>query len=603
MGLSTETLPHWDMSVVYPGLDSPEFEEGFREVVRSIDRLAALFDERGIGRDGPPARRDSPTEDVEAVIQSYNAVLAETRTLGAYIQSFITTDSRNQRAQAKYSELQQALVRLSVLGTRFTAWIGSLDVEALIRGSSIAGAHAFMLRKAKRGAEHLMPPAEEALAAELAVTGSSAWSKMYSTFTSQLLVRLEIDGKTEALPMSAVRNLAFNPDRDIRRRAYEAELQAWRDASVPIAAALNGIKGEVNALTQRRGWQTPLDKALFDNNVDRQTLDAMMEAMRASFPDFRRYLRAKARALGMPALAWYDIFAPAAGSTRVWPYDEATAFVREQFGTFSPRLRGLAERAFGEGWIDAEPRSGKVDGAFCMFLRNDESRVLMNYNPAFRQVSTLAHELGHAYHNLNLAERTMLQRATPMTLAETASIFCETIVRQAAFGKMDAPEQLAILEASLDSACQVVVDISSRFLFEQTLFDRRRGRELSADELCQIMLDTQLRTYGDGLDPDALHPYMWAAKPHYYGSSFYNFPYAFGLLFGMGLYARYEDDPEGFKARYDDLLSSTGLDEAADLAGSFGIDIRTPDFWGASLALVKADIDRFEALVDNQPSA
>ncbi len=533
----------------------------------------------------------------EQVIERYNAVLKEVHTVVAYIRSFVSTDSRNTLAQARLSELQQDLLRLSLLGTRFTAWVGALDVDALIERSAAAGAHSFMLRKLKRSAEHLMAPALEELAAEQSLTGGSAWSKLYSTFTSQLTVPFERDGQATEMPISAVRNLAYSPDRELRQRAYEAELAAWERSAVPIAAALNSIKGETNALVSRRRWESPLDVALFGNNIDRATLDAMLQAAREAFPDFRRYLRAKARALGIPALAWYDLFAPVGTSGRSWSFDAAAHFIAEQFGSFSPRLRGLAERAFSERWIDAEPRAGKVGGAFCMYLRADESRILANYEPSFNSVGTLAHELGHAYHNLNLSERAPLQRSTPMTLAETASIFCETIVVQAALRSASPQEQIAILEASLQSACQVVVDITSRFLFEQSVFERRQRRELSVAEFNELMLDAQRETYGDGLDPATLHPYMWAAKPHYYGSTFYNYPYMFGLLFGLGLYARYQSDPDSFKAGYDDLLSSTGMSDAAELAERFGIDIRSVDFWRASFDVLRGDIDRFEALV------
>jgi pepF/M3 family oligoendopeptidase len=409
-------------------------------------------------------------------------------------------------------------------------------------------------------------------------------------------VPIVLDGREQRLPMSEIRNLAYDADRTVRRRAYEAELATWASAEVPIAAAINSIKGEMNTLARRRKWDGPLDIALFNSNIDRPTLEAMMEAMRESFPDFRRYLRAKARALGVHALAWYDLFAPLSAEERGWSYDEGAAFICRQFATFSPKLRDLAERAFREHWIDAEPRSGKEDGAFCLSLRRDESRILANFKPVFGQVSTLAHELGHAYHNLNLAGRTALQRITPMTFAETASIFCETIVRQAAFDQATPAEQLALLESSLQDACQVIVDISSRFLFEQQVFDTRRQREVTTAELKEIMLDAQRQTYGDGLDANALHPYMWAAKPHYYGYVFYNFPYAFGLLFSLGLYARYRSDPDNFTARYDDLLSSTGLVEAGDLAARFGIDLHTPDFWRSSLDIVRADIAKFDRL-------
>ena len=416
------------------------------------------------------------------------------------------------------------------------------------------------------------------------------------------MVPIELDGEEKELPIAAIRNLAMNPDRGVRERAYHAEIKAWKQAAVPIAAAINSIKGLGNSLNRRRNWESALDPALFNSNIDKPTLDAMMEAARESFPDFRRYLKAKAKVLDVPSLAWFDLFAPVGGEGRTWEYKEAEDFIVQHFDSYSPRLSRLARRAFDENWIDAEPRDGKRGGAFCMRLRGDESRILANYVTSFDGVSTLAHELGHAYHNINLAPRKFLQRSTPMTLAETASIFCQTIIKDAALAALDLDDQFMILEGSLQDSCQVVVDITSRFIFEQSVFDQRVERELSIDELNALMLNAQKETYADGLDEEKLHPYMWAVKPHYYSTtlSFYNYPYMFGLLFGLGLYAQYLDDPQGFKGGYDELLSSTGLDEAAELAVGFGIDIRKADFWRASLDVVREDIDKFERLVEER---
>jgi len=592
------TLPHWDMTVVYPSMESQEFARGYSSVVQDIDELAHLFDTRHIEGQTTAPLSGETIKTFEIIIERFNAVLEATSTLSTYIMCFITTNTHDSLAQAKMSELQKSLVTLKQLGTRLTAWIGSLDVDALIDRSTVAGEHAYMLRKAKLRAAHLMTPAEEALASELNVSSGTAWSKLHSDVTSQLRVPVKVDGQIQELPMSVVRNMADEADRDVRRSAYEAELAGWKEAAVPLAAALNSIKGEVNVLARKRGWQSPLEASLFNSNIDRATLDAMLTSARESFPDFRRYLHAKARALGLSRLAWYDLFAPVGKSDKIWEYDEAARFIVEQFGTYSSRLSGFAARAFRERWIDAEPRVGKVDGAYCTLLRKDESRVFANYKPSYGGVSTLAHELGHGYHNLNLAHRTLLQQDTPMTLAETASIFCETIIREATLRKADKQEQIMILEASLQGSCQVVVDITSRFLFEQRVFEARQQRELSIDELNNVMLEAQRETYGDGLDESVLHPYMWAMKPHYYSteSSFYNYPYMFGLLFGLGLYAQYQQDPEKFKQGYDDLLSSTGLADAATLAAQFGIDIRSADFWRASLNIIRGDIDRFEEL-------
>ena len=423
-----EPLPRWDVSHLYPGLDSPEFREAWDALVRAIDDLVALFDRHGVNRKESPPPLPETVDAFEEVLTRYNEVLREQHTLGAYINSFLTTDSRDARAQAAWSEFQQRTMPLSQLSTRLIAWIGSLDTDGLVERSPVARDHEFAVRRAREWAAHLMSPAEEALAIELDLTGGAAWAKLYDTFTSQLMVKLTLDGEERTLPISAVRNLAYDPDRTVRQRAYEAELATWAQSAVPLAAALNSIKGQVNTLTRRRGWASPLEAALFANHIDRTTLDAMMEAAWESFPDFRRYLHAKARLLGLPRLAWYDLFAPVGSFSRQWEFAEARDFILQQFGTYSPRLRALAERAFAERRIDAEPRPGKQDGAFCMWLRGEESLILVNYKAAFGKMSTLAHELGHAYHNLNLAPRTMVQRFTPMTLAETASIFCETIV-------------------------------------------------------------------------------------------------------------------------------------------------------------------------------
>jgi oligoendopeptidase F len=593
-------LPHWNMTVVYPGLDSEEFEQGFSSALEAIGELGRLFDQNGIERVERLPVDESTIRTFESVVSALNGLLDQVHTLSAYVSSFVATNSRDELAQARWSELQQHLVRLSQLDTRFTAWIGSLAVEQLVERSEVARNNEYMLLKTKVEAEHLMSPAEESLAAELSLTGGSAWAKMHGNLTSQLLVTMESEEGNRDLPISIVRNMASDPDRATRRRAYEAELTAWERVAVPLAAALNGVKGESNTLTTRRGWSSGVDVALLNNNLDRRTLDAMLEAAHASLPDWRRYLRAKAQALGLSRLAWYDLFAPVGESERTWDFDEARDFIVRQFGAYSSRLSEFALRAFHEDWIDAEPRPGKRDGAFCMRLRGDESRILANFNPSYDAMGTLAHELGHAYHNLNLASRTPLQRDTPMTLAETASIFCQTIIRHAALEDANQTDQLVILEASLQDDCQVVVDVLSRFMFEQEVFDQRHHRELSVDELSELILDAQRRTYGDALDQSMLHPYMWSVKGHYYGPSrpYYNFPYMFGLLFGLGLYKLYEQDPEPFRAGYDDLLSRTGLSDAATLASHFGIDIRSPDFWHSSLDIERRDIERFERLVE-----
>ncbi len=597
-GAETDRLPRWDMTILYPGLDSPEFAAAFAALLDRIAALERLFDVEGVEAGAAPQVTDEVVARFERVIGELNATLADHETMQSYLHAFVATDSRDETAQARLSELQNAAVTLAKLDTRWTAWVGDLDLDGLIARSGVAADHAFPLRKEQVAARHLMAPAEEALAAELRVAGGIAWAKLYDNVTSRLIVEVEVDGEVRSLPMTAVRNLALSPDRAVRTRAYQAEVGAWEATATPLAAALNGIKGQATTLLARRAWHDPLDEGVFNANIDRETLDALIGAAREAFPDLRRYLRRKATVLGLQQLAWYDLFAPVGDPGRSWQWDEAVSFLEERFGAYSDRLRALMTRAAAERWIDAGPRPGKTSGAFCMFLRGDESRILQNFTPSYDGVTTLAHEMGHAYHNLNEGGLTPLQRQTPMTLAETASTFCETIVKEAVLADASRQEQLFIVEQSLQGATQIVVDIVSRFDFERSVFAKRRERELSVSEFCALMLEAQRDTYGDGIDDDLRHRYMWAAKGHYYidGLSFYNFPYLFGLLFGLGLYARYQQDPDGFRAGYDDLLAHTGRADAATLAAGWGIDLRDVAFWRSSLDVVRADVARFEDL-------
>ncbi|MDR3690195.1 MAG: M3 family oligoendopeptidase [Fimbriimonas sp.] len=587
----TQGLPHWDMEVVFPGLDSPEFEAACAEVDSLLARLESLFNTYGIATDG-----GGDIGVFDELMLAFNELNEKVRTVTAFIRSFTTTNSLDELASAQNSEMDKQLGRLRKLSKSFTAWLGRLNAEELFGRSQLAREHEFAVMKAEIGAQHLMAASEESLASDMEITGMFAWTKLHGNVVSRLTASICLEEGKQDLPMSVVRTLASSPKREVREAAFRAELEAWKSVEVPLSAALNSVKGETLSLGERRGWKDPLDETLFNCNMDRATLDAMMEAARESFPDFRRYLSAKARCLGIEKLAFFDLFAPVGESADEWDYDRAKSFVIEQFTAYSEKLGSFAERAFRENWIDVPPRAGKSDGAFCMGLRKDESRILLNYEPSFGAVSTLAHELGHGYHNLCLNGRTAVQRTLPMTLAETASIFCETIIRQAVLRDGAPSDQFVVLEASLQGSCQVVVDISSRFLFERAVFRGRRKRELSSREMCEHMLDAQQATYGDGLDQEQLHPYMWAAKSHYYGRSFYNFPYMFGLLFGLGLYSVYEKEPNTFHGRYDDLLSSTGMADAATLGRRFGIDITQVEFWRGSLDQIRADICRFEAL-------
>jgi pepF/M3 family oligoendopeptidase len=586
------------MTSVLPSLASPEFASAFARIGSAIDDLRAIFDEGNVRKSATPGVKLRTIEIFDDVVTRLNDLEEGARVIRAYLYSFITTEAGNDEAQARYSELQNLGVEMDKLGKRFAAWVGSLDSDALIAGSEIAKAHEFRVRRTREEAAHQMSEPEEELTSTLGPSGQSAWAKLHGNITSRVLADVTMpDGRVERLPMAAVRGLAHDPDARVREAGYRAEMATWPTVEVPLAAALNSIKGWQNAVNVRRGYADSLEPALLGNNVDRETLEAMQEACTESFPDLRRFLRAKARLLGKNALSWPDLTAPVGAEGKHWEWDETASFIVDQFATYSDRLAGLAARAFLERWIDAEPREGKRDGGFCMGVHGDESRILVNFTNDFSSVTTVAHELGHAYHNLNLVHRTPLQRRTPMALAETASTFCETIVANAMLDHVSDDERLGILALTCDRDAAFVVEIHSRFLFEKAVFEGRELRELSSRELCETLTHAQREVFGDAVDPAQLHPYQWALKPHYYGSSYYNWPYTFGLLFGTGLYAQFRKEPDAFRAGYDELLSATGMHDAADLAARFGMDIRSTDFWRSSLDVMRAHVDAFTACV------
>lgn len=598
--MAKQTPPHWDLTNVYPSLSSPKYAADFEKLQKNLAQLEKFAANTLAKLDATAAPADL-AKAAAKLIDTFNDILLTASTMRAYIASFTSTDSYNKEALKKESEFEQVMVKLDQLGTIATAWIGKVGkrLPEFIDLAKATKAHAFYLKEAAEQSKYLMSPAEEALASELTLSGANAWSKLQGTVTSQLSVDFELDGKMQKLPMPALINLRSHPDEDTRKRAYEAESAAWLKAKEPLAAAMNGVKGEVNVLNRRRGRRDCIHSSLDAARIDQQTLDAMMGAMQDSFPMFRRYFKAKAARFGAKKLQWWNLFAPAGKSKMVFSYEDAKKFILTHFGSFAPELKDFAQRAFDNHWIDAEQRDGKRGGAFCMDVpAPGESRILTNFDGSLDSVSTLAHELGHGFHNdcAVKAGKTELQKNTPMTLAETASIMCETIVSSAALKEAKTEqEELAILETQLIGDSQVIVDIYSRFLFEKEVFERRAKSELSADELCEIMLDAQKATYGDGLDAKFLQQWMWTWKPHYYyaGLSFYNYPYAFGLLFGTGLYAIYQKRGSAFVKDYMNLLASTGEANAADLAARFGIDIRKKAFWQDSLKIIEGRVDRY----------
>jgi pepF/M3 family oligoendopeptidase len=603
----SETLPHWNLETIYPGIESTAFTQAFNALKSDIDALVELMKEHGIAKhDRESVDPKDLAKIMRTLLEQMDTIWRSNHTLEAYLYGFISTDSFNTQAMKKNSELEILAVRIKEIDVRFRGWLASSferegDLLKVLDLDPYLKAHDYYLYETLDQAKYQMSPVEESLAAELALSGSNAWGKLQGTVTSQVMVPFEMDGEVQEIPMTTLRNIRrSDPDEQIRRRAYEAEIQAWETVREPLSACLNGIKGEVNTLNQRRGREDSLHSALDQSRINRETLMSMLSVMQESFPLFRTYFKAKAKKLGKESLAWWDIFVPLGEDDRRYSFEQAKEFIVKQLQGFSPRLAEFTQKAVTEGWIDAEPRKGKRGGAFCMEVPlMEESRILMNFDGSLGELLTLAHELGHAFHNECQIGLTMAQRETPMTLAETASIFNETLITDAALDSSETPqERLAILESFVGGSAQVIVDIYSRYLFEQEVFERREQAELSADDFCEIMLQAQAETYGDALDPAYRHAYMWAWKPHYYsaGRSYYNFPYAFGQLFGLGLYTIYKERGADFVPDYEDLLRSTGQGTAEQLAARFGMDLTSKAFWRNSMTIIESRIKEFNEL-------
>ena len=598
--IENESLPRWSVADVHESLDSRSFRDAMELMTAETSRLETTFDELGIRAlpEGATPNVDAETgRRTDRAISEFNALVARTEILEAYVYATVATNTRDETAQALLSEIEVVGSRISPLLARLADFVCDHDVEALSAVSPEARDHLGPLQRLAERSAHQMSEELEGLYAELSTTGASAWGRLQSDVTSQLTAEVRLPGGSQRLPMPAVRGLATDADSAVRRAGYDAEMEAWPQVATACAAAMNAIKGDANTVNRRRQWNSPLDASLYANSVSRATFDAMQSAITASLPDFRAWMKVKASLHGHTgALPWWDLMAPLPVADNAISWEDSVSLVRDAFGSYSANLAGLVDRAITESWMDVPPREGKVGGAFCMPFVDDRSLVLLNWSGSVESAQTTAHELGHAYHNTQLAGRTPLQKRLTMALAETASIFCETLVVEAGLKRLSGAERLALLDVDLQGANQVVVDIHSRFLFETEVFARRQRRTLGVNELNEIMLQAQLDAYGDGLDQSTAHPHMWVLKPHYYGSHFYNWPYTYGLLFGLGLFAQYHRDPDRFRAGYDDLLGRAGMNTAEELGSAFGIDVTSEAFWTASLDVLRARMTEYTEL-------
>ena len=585
---------NWDLTVFYKDFDDPEFKDDLARLPKEIDAFTAAI----------AAPAEDEVEKLVSLVHQEEALSNLFERLSLMIELTLSVDANNKAANAAMAPLMRAVMGSSLASNAFSRYLASLEnLDAIIDADDELKARAFALREAAEDAKHQLPEALEKPVLKMQLSGGEAFSQLRDKLDATLLV----DYAGKQIPLSAVRALAYDGDADTRRRAYEAELASYKKIELPMSFCLNNLKAEGETMAALKGYKGVLDMALAHSRMDEKTLEAMWTAIREALPELREYFKAKGRLFGHEnGLPFYDLFAPVGQSTRTYTVEEARALLLDLFGKFCPEMGEMMRTAFDEGWIDMYPREGKSGGAFCSgYYAKNISRVMTNFAGSASDVSTLAHELGHAFNNRMLHHKPIMMTETPMPLAETASTFNETLLISQLLKTATPEEELTLLDSCLTEQTQTMVDIYSRFLFEQKVVAAQADHALDVDELKETMLWAQEQSYGDGLDPEYRHPYMWACKSHYYstGVHFYNFPYAFGGLFARGLYARYEKEGEAFVSVYCDLLSRFGSDTIANVTASVGIDVTTPDFWREAVESVLVQVRRFVELADQETAA
>lgn len=581
---------NWSLKELYTSFTSKEFLEDLDKVDKNINDLK-VFSEN--------LNKDSDSlKSLEDIINKLENIYLLISKVASFASLTVSADSKNVEGRKYLDVINNKNSLLAEPLTKIYKWIASVEnIDEVINKSTLLKNHEFIIREIISKNKYMLSDKEEAIIAKMRTTGSDAWSNYKDYLISTHKVDINVDGKEESLPLTVVLNMAYSKDPEVRKKAYEAEIKSYEKIEEGVAAALNVIKGEVITTSELKGYKSPLHMTLEESRMDEDILNAMLTAIKESLPTFRKYLKRKAEILGHKnGLPFYDLYAPVIEKEMKFTFEEGKAFVEKNFRKFSDNLADFVLKAFENNWLDVYPKEGKVGGAFCASIKDiKESRILLNYGNSFSDVVTMAHELGHGFHGECLNNETMLNSEYPMTLAETASNFCEILIKKSAVKEASKEEAFAILEAEISDCNQVIVDIYSRFLFESEVFEKRKESSLSVEEINNAMLNAQKEAYGDGLDNNYLHKYMWTWKPHYYyaTANFYNFPYAFGNLFAKGLYAEYLKRGDSFCKEYEELLAVTGKNMVADVTKIMNIDVHDVNFWRNSLKLIEEDIEKF----------
>ncbi len=583
----------WDLSVLYTGEKTEKFLNDEKEIKTCVKELSLLAGKIG---------KIADNELIDGYLKiNERLTLAENR-IFAYLNLRLATNSNDLVAKSEFGKMLDIASGVAEPEAEIEAYIGKTEnLDELIKENEFFKKYEYLLQNLKLNAKYLLKGGEEKILAKTNAYAGQAWSDLQTTLTSSLKVPF----KGQTLTLSDIRNLAYDNDKEVRKAAYEAEIKAYDDIKESVAFSLNSIKLQAITEAKLRGYDSVEDKTLKNSHVQKATLDALLKAIENSLPVFRKYFKKKAQILGDEnGLKWYDLFAPVScgAEEQTFTPESAKEYLLKVFTPVDKELADMIAEAFDNRWIDFYPRAGKTGGAFCMeLLEERQSRVLTNFGGKFTDVMTLAHELGHAFHNLNLYDNPPLATSYSMPVAETASNFNEVVTMDYALKNAKSKaEKLTLLEGKISDTAQIICDIYSRYLFEKSVIDNREETFYNADGFAELMTKAQKASYGDGLDENYLHPYMWVCKSHYYEASlsFYNWPYAFGGLFAQGLFAEYSKRGQSFIADYKKMLKETPVRDAEDVAKIAGVDLTDEKFWDEGLKYFENLIEEFCSLSD-----
>jgi pepF/M3 family oligoendopeptidase len=462
----------------------------------------------------------------------------------------------------------------------------------------------FYLNEMRRLAKEKMPVELESLALELAVNGYHAWNRLYDKMAGDLRVEFDDAGEVRQISLGQLATKLSDPDRDVRKRAFAGMTEAWKSRADLAAMALNSLAGFRLSLYKGRKWESPLHEALNVTRISQGTLDAMWRVIARETPRLEPYIEAKKKLLGIDKFSWFDQFAPCGAVEKLYSFDEAGKFIVDNVSGFSTDFAEFVKSALESRWVEGEDRPGKAGGGYCTrFGPVKQGRIFMTYAGSYENLLTLAHELGHLYHGFVLRDRPFFASRYPMTLAETASIFSELLVTDAALSLSNDPqERLMLIEQKLQSPYTFFCDIHCRYLFERSFYRERKNGTVGKDRLNELMIDAQRKAFGGLLDESGYHPLFWASKLHFYLSDqpFYNFPYTFGFLFAGGVYDRAKREGSAFADKYRALLGDTGSMTTEEVAAKhLGVDLTKEEFWIDAVNRSLADVDEFVKLADS----